>query len=240
MKNKLIALLLAVITLLSVYPIGLADGETVDTSRVGEVISQFVSLYKQNNTSAGYSRRLKTGDIFYIQEVKDNWAYSAVPQEKNPNAYDFGWIRMQYAIENPTHIVLRDSSGVYAYAAPYNTEKRVGTVSDYDRFTVIATTGSYYIVSFRSAVCYLPMSADYWVEEDLKYMLEGPSVTYTVNKDKTRVYGYASTKNGYIDTYKKGTEVEVLYIQDDYAAIRYETVIAFIEMSKLTAADGNG
>ena len=235
MKTKLIALLLAAITLLSVFPVAIGDGAvvTVDTSREGEVISQFVSLYKQNNTSSGYSRRLKTGDVFYIQEMKGDWAYSAVPKEKNPDEYDFGWIRMQYALENPTHIVLRDSSGVYAYAAPYNTEKRVGTVSDYDRFTVIATTGSYYIVSFRSAVCYLPMSADYWIEEDLEGVLSGPSTTYKVNANSTKVYGYASTKNGSIDTYKKGTEVEVLYIQDGYAAIRYETVIAFIDMAKL-------
>ena len=142
---------------------------------------------------------------------------------------------LHYVIENPTHIVLRDSSGVYAYAAPYNTEKRVGTVADYDRFTVIATTGNYYIVSFRNAVCYLPMSADYWIEEDLKAIVEGPAVQYAVNADKTRVYGYASTKYGYIDTFKAGTVVDVLYIQDDYAAIRYENVIAFIEMAKLNA-----
>ena len=81
------------------------------------------------------------------------------------------------------------------------------------------------------------MDADYWIEEDLEGVLNGPSVKYVVNADKTRVYGYASTKHGYIDTFKKGTEVEVLYIQDDYAAIRYETVIAFIDMANLNEAN---
>ena len=238
--KKIIALLLAVLTVLSLVPVALGDGETVDESWVGEVISMQVSLYNGPNSSSGSTRKVKNGQEFYIQEKKDNWVYVAVPDEKIEGEYDFGWIMTYYIIENPTHIVLRDNSGVYAYAAPYNTEKRVGTVGDYDRFTVIATTGNYYIVSFRNAVCYLPMSADFWVEEDLEAILDGPSTTYTVNADKTRVYGYASTKKGYIDTFKKGTEVEVLYIQDNFAAIRYETVIAFIEMDKLTEAGGNG
>lgn len=231
--KKLIALLLAAITALSLVPAAFADGETVDESWVGEVISMQVSLYKEPNSSSGSTRKVKNGQEFYIQEKQGNWVYVAVPDEDKAGEYDFGWIMTYYIIENPTHIVLRDNSGVYAYAAPYNTEKRVGTVSDYDRFTVIATTGNYYIVSFRNAVCYLPMSADYWIEEDLEAILNGPSTKYTVNADKTRVYGYASTKYGYIDTYKKGTQVDVLYIQDDYAAVRYDTVIAFIDMENL-------
>lgn len=235
--KKIIALLLAALTVLSLIPAALADGETVDESWVGEVISRQVSLYNQPNSSSGSTRKVKNGQEFYIQEKQGNWVYVAVPDENVAGEYDFGWIMLYYIIENPTHIVLRDNSGVYAYAAPYNTEKRVGTVSDYERFTVIATTGNYYIVSFREAVCYLPMSADYWVEEDLEAILAGPSAQYTVNADKTRVYGYASTKHGYIDTYKKGTTVDVLYIQDDYAAIRYETVIAFIDMANLDAVN---
>ncbi|MBQ4551816.1 MAG: hypothetical protein IJA59_02590 [Clostridia bacterium] len=233
--KKIIAMLLAVLTVLSLVPFALADGEEVDESWVGEVISMQVSLYNGPNGSSGSSRKVKNGQEFYIQEKRDNWVYVAVPDEKIEGEYDFGWIMLYYIIENPTHIVLRDASGVYAYAAPYNTEKRVGTVSDYDRFTVIATTGDYYIVSFRNAVCYLPMSADYWIEEDLEAIVEGPAVQYTVKANDTRVYGYASTKYGHIDTYKKGKVVDVLYIQDDYAAIRYENVIAFIEMEKLEA-----
>ena len=231
--KKLIALLLVAITALSLVPAAFADGEAVDESWVGEVISMQVSLYKEPNSSSGSTRKVKNGQEFYIQEKQGNWVYVAVPDEDKAGEYDFGWIMTYYIIENPTHIVLRDNSGVYAYAAPYNTEKRVGTVSDYDRFTVIATTGNYYIVSFRNAVCYLPMSADYWIEEDLEAILNGPSTKYTVNADKTRVYGYATTKYGYIDTYKKGTQVDVLYIQDDYAAIRYDTGIAFIDMENL-------
>lgn len=232
--KKMIALILAVLTVLSLAPAALSDGE-VDESWVGEVISMQVSLYNQPNSSSGSTRKVKNGQEFYIQEKQGNWVYAAVPDEKIEGEYDYGWIMLHYVIENPTHIVLRDNSGVYAYAAPYNTEKRVGTVADYDRFTVIATTGNYYIVSFRNAVCYLPMSADYWIEEDLKAIVEGPATQYTVIADKTRVYGYASTKNGYIDTFKAGTVVDVLYIQDDFAAIRYENVIAFIEMAKLNA-----
>lgn len=233
MKKRMLSLMLAVISILSLIPAALSDGGYINQSWTGEVISMQVSLYKEPNSGSGSTRKVKNGVEFFIQEKQGNWVYAAVPKEKG-EGYDYGWIMVQYIMENPTHIVLRDSSGVYAYAAPYNTDKRVGTVADYDRFTVIATTGSYYIVSFRNAVCYLPMSADYWVEEDIEAIVTGPSTRYTVNANKTRVYGYASTKYGYIDTFKAGTEVDLLYVQDGYGAIRYENVIAFIDMSRLT------
>jgi len=234
MTKKILALLLAALTILSLIPAATADGGYGMQWR-GEVISRQVSLYKEANTGSGSTRKVQNGVEFDILEKQGNWVYAAVPKEKG-EGYDYGWIMVQYVIENPSHIVLRDSSGVYAYAAPYNTDKRVGTVADYDRFTVIATTGSYYIVSFRQAVCYLPMSADYWVEEDIEAIVNGPSTPYTVNANNTRAYGYATTKYGYIDTFKSGTQVDLLYVQDGYGAIRYENVIAFIDMSKLTPA----
>jgi len=234
--KKLLAFVLALITLVSLVPTAVADGAPVDQSWVGEVISMQVSLYNGPNSSSGSTRKVKNGVEFFILEKQGNWMYVAVPDEKIEGEYDYGWVMQYYIIENPTHIVLRDNSGVYAYAAPYNTDKRVGTVNDYQRFTVIATTGSYYIVSFRDAVCYLPMSADFWVEEEVEPIVEGPATQYRVTADKTRVYGYASTKQGYINTYKAGTLVDVLYVQDGYAAIRYNTVIAFIDMANLQPA----
>jgi len=231
--KKLLALVLVMLTLASLIPAATADGENINKSWLGEVISQQVSLYKEANTSSGYHRRLKNGTVFYIQEKKGTWAYAAVPSEKKAGEYDYGWIRTEYIMENPTHIVLRDSAGVYAYAAPYNTDKRVGTVSDYDRFTVIATTGSYYIVSFRNAVCYLPMNADYWIEEDLAAELARPSTPYYVSAKQTKVYGYTNTSHGSLKTLKKGAKVDVLYVQDSWAAIRYETVIAYVKMADL-------
>ena len=235
MKKKIVSLLLVALTILTLFTTATADGGYIDESWTGEVISMQVSLYKDANSGSGSTRKVKNGVEFFILEKKGNWVYAAVPKEKG-EGYDYGWIMLQYIIENPTHLVLRESSGVYAYAAPYNTDKRVGTVSDYERFTVIATTGSYYIVSFRNAVCYLPMSADYWIEEDLEAVVTGPSTRYTVNADKTRVYGYPSTTHGYINTYKAGTQVDLLYVQDGYGAIRYNNVIAFIDMNKLTYA----
>ena len=233
MTRKILSLLLAIITVLSLIPAATADGYHYAGVWRGEVISRQVTLYKEPNSSSGSLRKVQNGVEFNIQEKQGNWVYAAVPKEKG-EGYDYGWMMVQYIIENPTQIVLRDSSGVYAYAAPYNTDKRVGTVADYERFTVIATTGNYYIVSFRQAVCYLPMSADYWVEEDIEAIVNGPSTPYIVNANNTRVYGYASTKYGYINTYKAGTQVDLLYVQDGYGAIRYNNVIAFIPMSKLT------
>ena len=99
--------------------------------------------------------------------------------------------------------------------------------------TPIATTGNYYIVSFREAVCYLPMSADFWNEEDIAATVNGPTTAYTVVTDKAKVYGYASTKYGAITTYKAGTTVQVLYTVSGYAAIKYNKVIAFMNMSDI-------
>lgn len=232
--KKLLALILAAITMATLFMPALADGG-MNENWTGEVISMQVSLYKQANSGSGSTRKVKNGEEFYILEKNGNWVYAAVPNTKG--GYDYGWIMTYYIIENPTHIVLRESSGIYAYAAPYNTDKRVGTVNDYQRFTVIATTGSYYIVSFRNAVCYLPMDHErYWVEEDLELLLNGPSTPYTVVTDKAKVYGYASTKNGKIDTLKAGSVVDVLYTQNGFAAIRYNTVIAFVSMNDITLA----
>ena len=228
--KKLIATLLILAALLSLSAAALADGGDA-YAWTGEVISRQVSLYNQPNSSSGSSRKVKNGEEFNILEKRDNWVYAEVPNDKGGK--DYGWIMLYYIVENPTHIVLRTNSGVYAYAAPYNTDKRVGTVDAYQRFTVIATTGNYYIVSFREAVCYLPMSADFWVEEDIRDVVNGPSTAYTVKADKTKVYGYPSTKYGQITTYKAGTTVQVLYTVDGYAAIKYNNVIAFINLNDL-------
>ena len=131
--------------------------------------------------------------------------------------------------------MLRNANGIYAYAAPYNTDKRVGTVSSYQRFTVIATTGNYYIVSFRNAVCYLPMDSNrYWVEEDIAYLVNGAYTQYTVSTNNAKVYGYASTRYGKVATLRAGEVVDVFYTQDGFAAIRYGKVIAFVDLNDLS------
>ena len=151
--KKLTALILALITLLGASLTARADGAISDSWK-GEVISMQVSLYNQASSSSGSSRKVKNGEEFYILSREGNWFYVAVPNDNG--SYDYGYVMSYYVVENPTHIVLRNANGIYAYAAPYNTDKRVGTVSSYQRFTVIATTGNYYIVSFRNAVYRLP------------------------------------------------------------------------------------
>ncbi|MBQ7455226.1 MAG: hypothetical protein IJS53_02175 [Clostridia bacterium] len=229
--KKFICLILALITALSVCSAAFADGPIGDGSWTGEVISRQVSLFKQANSSSGSTRKVPNGTAFNILEKKDGWVYAEVPNDQG--GYDYGWIIIYYIVENPTHIVLRNNKNVYAYAAPYNNDKRVGTVDTYQRFTVIATTGNYYIVSFREAVCYLPMDADFWVEEDIADMVNGPATQYVVMKDKAPVYGYPSTKNGKFTTYAAGTVVDVLYTVDGFAAIRYQNVIAYMALGDL-------
>lgn len=229
--KKLAALAMALLLLLGAVQCAHADGGW-DDSWTGEVISMQVSLYKQANSSSGSTRKIKNGVEFQILNQEGNWYYVAVPNDAG--SYDYGYVMSYYVIENPTHIVLRNASGIYAYAAPYNTDKRVGTVSNYQRFTVIATTGSYYIVSFRNAVCYLPMDSDrYWVEEDLAYLVNGAYTEYTVIANNTKVYGYPTTQYGKVATLSAGQTVDVFYTQSGFAAIRYDNVIAFVALSDL-------
>ena len=230
--KKLTALILALITLLGASLTARADGAISDSWK-GEVISMQVSLYNQASSSSGSSRKVKNGEEFYILSREGNWFYVAVPNDNG--SYDYGYVMSYYVVENPTHIVLRNANGIYAYAAPYNTDKRVGTVSSYQRFTAIATTGNYYIVSFRNAVCYLPMDSNrYWVEEDIAYLVNGAYTQYTVSTNNAKVYGYASTRYGKVATLRAGEVVDVFYTQDGFAAIRYGKVIAFVDLNDLS------
>ena len=231
--KRLLSLVLISILLLTLCASALADGTNDLGPWTGEVISRQVTLYSQPNSSSTALRKVKNGEQFDILAKQDKWVHVSVPNANGGR--DEGWITLAYIIENPTHLVLRSNSGVYAYAAPYYTDKRVGTVESYQRFTVIAETEKYYVVSFREAVAYLPVSADYWVEEDLKSLVEGPYSTYIVANDKAKVYGYADTNHGKLTTYAAGTPVQVLYTTNGFAVIKYNTVVAFMSLSDLRA-----
>ncbi|MBQ9197127.1 MAG: hypothetical protein IJ157_07765 [Clostridia bacterium] len=215
----------------SVTPVAGVQGPLPDGSWTGEVIARQITLFSQAKSSSTSLRKLPNGTQFTILDVKDSYAHVMV--DNGNGGFDTGYVMFDYVIENPTHIVLRSNSGVYALAGPYAVNKRVGTLENYQRFTVIAETGNYYIVSFRDAVAFLPMSADYWVEEDLAEMLAKPGTPGYVINDKTKVYGYASTQYGKIDTFNSGTPVEIYYTTNGFAAVRYNNVLAFIQTSDL-------
>ena len=246
--KRIMAALLVVISLLSLCGLALADspsyfdynaipslpsvqGPDASGQWTGEVISRQVTLFSGPKSSSNSLRKLPNGTQFDILDVKDSWAYVSVPNTNG--GADLGYVMFDYIIENPTHIVLRSNSGVYALAGPYAVNKRIGTLENYQRFTVIAETGNYYIVSFRDAVAFLPMSADFWVEEELKEMLQRPATPAIVANDKTKGYGYASTQYGKIDQFNSGTPVQVYYTANGFAAIRYNNVLAFIQLTDL-------
>ena len=197
----------------------------------GEVIARQITLFSQAKSSSNAVRKLPNGTQFTILDISGDYAHVAVPNEVG--GFDTGYVIFAYVIENPIHIVLRSNRNVYALAGPYAVNKRVGTVDNYQRFTVIAETGNYYIVSFRDAVAFLPMSADYWIEEEMQATLDGPYTNAVVAYDKTKVYGYASTEYGKITTLGAGTPVQVYYTTNGFAAIGYENVLAFIEIGNL-------
>ena len=240
--KKFIAIILLAACLLSLGGVALADAPTGYSSSgvqgpdasgkwVGEVIARQITLFSRPSGSSDSLRKLPNGTQFDILEVTNDYAHVLVPNNYGGN--DEGYVMLAYVIENPIHLVLRSASGVYALAGPYAVNKRVGTLENYQRFTVIAETGNYYIVSFRDAVAFLPMSADYWVEEELKDLLSQPSTPAVVANDKTKVYGYASTKYGKIDQFNSGTTVRIYYTTNGFAAIGYKNVLAFIALEDL-------
>lgn len=196
---KKIISLLAVLTILftAAFP-ALALAQT------GEVISRQVSLRKKESTSSDRICYLPNGTEFEILSVGKNMYQVSVENPKKAGEMLTGWVESAYVIENPTHIVLRNRSGVYAYAAPYSTTKRVGDVSLYQRFTVIGTQGSYYVVSFREAVCFLPMNADYWVEEEIAPIVNGSSTPFLTGV-KANVYAYDNAKSAVVTSYPANT-----------------------------------
>jgi len=231
--KKLISVLFVLMLCLT-----LAVPAMAGTPSRGEVISHQVSLREKNASSANRICYLANGTEFEILQVNGSWYYVAAPNPKNSAETLYGWVDSGFVIEDPTHLVLRNRSGVYAYASPYATTKKVGDVSTYQRFTVIGTQGNYYIVSFREAVAFLPMSADYWNEEDIAALVNGPSTKYITTQKENKVYGYDSTKYGAIKTYAKDTVVDVLYITGTgFAAIRYNTVIAFMSLDCLAPSN---
>ena len=207
------------------------QGPDANGNWTGEVIAKQITLFSQAKSSSTALRKLPNGTMFDILDLKGDYAHVSVPNEYG--GADVGYVIFAYVLENPTHIVLRSNRNVYALAGPYAVNKRVGTVDNYQRFTVIAETGNYYIVSFRDAVAFLPMSADYWVEEALQDTLQGPSTPAVVAYDKTKVYGYASTDYGKIDQLSAGTPVQVYYTTNGFVAIGYKNVLAFIAMTDL-------
>lgn len=197
----------------------------------GEVIARQITLFSQAKSSSTALRKLPNGTQFDILDIQGDYAHVSVPNDKGGS--DVGYVIFAYVLENPIHIVLRNNQNVYALAGPYAVNKRVGTIDNYQRFTVIAETGNYYIVSFRDAVAFLPMSADYWIEESLQATLEGPYSVASVAYDKTKVYGYASTEYGKIAQLSAGTPVAVYYTANGFAAIAYQNVLAFVALSDL-------
>lgn len=233
--KKIAALLLGICLLITSF--ATADGiisYTNYTEWYGECISRQVSLYSEMSVRSNRIRYIQNGQTFRILERSDdgNWVHAVFVNDRGTE--EEGWVDANYIIENPIHIVLRNASGVYAYADPFHTNKRVGTLSRYDRFTVIETIGNYYLVSFRNAVAYLPINADYWVEENLTSILNGPSTTYTTRTSKVPVLAYPNDRGGTVTTYNKNVEVQVYYTVGNFAAIGYNNVLAFINLNNLT------
>lgn len=216
--KKFLALVAALILALAALP-ALADigyGEDV-----GEVISMRASLRTAPKTSAERLSWVNNGESFTILDENEEW-YFVEFTAKDGTVYT-GWILQCYVVKNPIHLVARSSGNLYA--SPSLTNKRVGTFSRYDRFTVIEETSRYYLVSCRNAAAFISRSGDYWYDEDLEFL---DNVLYVATvTEKTSLYLTASTKTK-LATIKKGTQFDVLGHEGDYTIVKYESAYAYI------------
>lgn len=214
--KKFLVLLLTL--MLAVTP-ALAD--TYGGYSVGEVISRTASLRVSPSTSAELIVSIKNGESFSIINENDTW-YQA---EFNGQT---GWIRKQFVVENPIHLVARSSGNLYA--SPSITNKMVGTYSRYDQFTVIEQTSQYYLVSCRNAAAYISRNGDFWTDEDLAFLDNVLEVRQT--SVKTPLYLTAST-NTKVATIAANSDLEVLGYMDDYAVVKYQTAYAYVPVDNL-------
>lgn len=214
-------LVLLAALLLVVTPV-LADGAYGPYGYdVGEVISRNASLRVSPNTSAELIVSIKNGQSFTILDANDNWYQVNFEGQ-------VGWIRKRFVIENPIHLVAR--SGGDLYANPSLTNKLVGTYNRYERFTVIASTRDYYLISCRNATAYVSRTADFWTDEDLSFLSNVIDLRTTSGKSNLYLTSSTNTRVGSIAA---NTVVEVLGYVDDYAIIKYETAYAFIPVDSL-------
>lgn len=218
--KRFLSLVAALILAVAALPIlAVADGAPSDD--VGEVISMRASLRTDPKTSAERLSWVNNGESFYILDENEEW-YFVEFTAANGTVYN-GWILQCYVVKNPIHLVAR-SSGVL-YASPSLTDKRVGTFSRYEKFTVIEETSRYYLVSCRNAAAFISRSGDYWTDEDLT-ILDNVLYVATVT-EKTGLYLEANTKTK-LATIKAGTQFDVLGQEGDYTIVKYETAYAYI------------
>lgn len=211
--------LVFLVALLLVATPVLADG--VNDGDVGEVISRQASLRVSPSTSAELIVSIKNGESFSIIGENDDW-YQAVFNGQT------GWIRKQFVVENPIHLVACSSGNLYA--SPSITNKMVGSYSRYDRFTVIEETSRYYLVSCRNAAAFVSRNDDFWTDEDLEFLDNVLEVR--VSSVKTPIYLTPSTKTK-VATIAADSPFDVAAYVDDYACVKYLTAYAYVPVANL-------
>lgn len=225
MKTRFVAILMAV--LMALTPVlALADAGYVGSGYTGEVISMRVSLRTSASTSAKRILYIENGKSFDIISRNGDW-YEINYLDDNGN-WQHGYVLACYCVENPSHIVMKESGNLYA--SPSLTDKRVGTFSRYERFTVIDETNYYYLVSCRNAAAFISKNAECWTDDDLWLMNHVSRVGVT--NAKAPIYLNASTKTR-VATVDAGTAFDVVGMDGDFYIVKYKTAIAYIQSQYL-------
>lgn len=217
-------LILALALTLAVAALPVSSLAELDT---GEVISRTASLRSSPSTSAQLLVSIKNGESFTIIGENEDWYQANFTSPSNGQSYS-GWIRKRYVVENPKHLVARNSGNLYA--SPSITDKMVGSFSRYDKFTVIDETSRYYLVSCRNAAAFIPRSGDYWTDEDLEFLNNRLYVCTATQK--TALYLTASTRSKVVNV-SSGTQFDVVGYEGDYAIVKYKTAFAYIPMAHI-------
>lgn len=220
MKTRFTAILMALVIALTPI-LALADAGYIGAGATGEVISMRASLRQKASTSATRILYIENGKSFDIVAETGDW-YEVDYLDDNGN-WQHGFILKCYVVENPKHIVMQESGNLFA--SPSLTDKRVGTFSRYDRFTVIDETSYYYLVSCRNAAAFISKNADCWTDDDL-WLMDHVVRVGTTNA-KAPLYLTASTKTK-VATVNANTSFDVVGMEGDFYIVKYKTAIAYI------------
>ena len=217
LMKKWLALLFALILTLTALPVLADGGHSEDT---GEVISMRAALRTAASTSADRITYINNGESFYILDENEDWYF--VEFHKGDSIHT-GWILQCYVVKNPLHLVAKNSGVLYA--SPSLTNKRVGTFSRFDKFTVIEETSRYYLVSCRNAAAFIPRNNGYWTDDDLAYAENVIGVGVLTEKANLYLDSNGKTK---ITSFKAGTPFDILGYTGDYTIVKYQGVYGYV------------
>ncbi len=153
--KRTVTLLLALVLLLSIPMVCLADG----AQWTGEVIAKQITFRSGPKSNAKSIGSIKNGaTVTILDDSHSGWFHIQYDGKE-------GYVMDEYVVENADHMILLSSMPVYAFP---HSEKRVGSLASYTRLTIIDEYDGYYVVNLREASGFIrKRNADILLDSDI-------------------------------------------------------------------------